>query len=88
MPYSADELEELPYTTFENARRTGEWRFQRPELDEDDCVTCERCIDYCPDFCIEEHEDGEYVVVDYDFCKGCGICAAVCPTDAFIMEVE
>lgn len=88
MPYSAEELEDVPYTTFEEARRTGEWRFKRPELDEETCVVCRQCIDFCPDVAITESEDGEYVVVDYDFCKGCGICEDVCPVDAFEMEVE
>lgn len=88
MAHHVDELDEIPYTTFENARRTGEWRFQRPELDEDACILCDQCIDFCPDVAIHESEDGEYVVVDMDFCKGCGICEEVCPVDAFRMEVE
>lgn len=88
MPHAVDDLEEIPYTTFEESRRTGEWRFKRPELDEDACVMCEQCIDFCPDVCIHEADNGEHVIVDYDFCKGCGICEDVCPTDAFEMEVE
>ncbi|HHH77643.1 MAG TPA: hypothetical protein ENL18_00310, partial [Thermoplasmatales archaeon] len=27
-------------------------------------------------------------VVDYDYCKGCGICASECPTHAIAMERE
>lgn len=88
MSHPADELAEIPYTTFEEARRTGEWRFSVPILDEEACILCEQCIEFCPDVAIQEADDGEYVAVDYDFCKGCGICDDVCPVDAFRMEVE
>jgi pyruvate ferredoxin oxidoreductase delta subunit len=27
-------------------------------------------------------------IVDYEFCKGCGICAAECPREAIQMIVE
>jgi 4Fe-4S binding domain. len=26
--------------------------------------------------------------IDYDFCKGCGICEKICPKQAIKMEVE
>ncbi|WP_435789521.1 4Fe-4S binding protein [Clostridium sp.] len=26
--------------------------------------------------------------MDYDFCKGCGICSNICPKDAIKMERE
>lgn len=88
MAHQVDQLDEIPYTTFEQARRTGEWRFTRPELDEEACIMCEQCIEFCPDVAIHESSNQEHVLVDYDFCKGCGICEAVCPVDAFTMEVE
>ena len=28
------------------------------------------------------------VAIDYDYCKGCGICAAECPCGAITMEPE
>lgn len=88
MPYAAHELEEMPFTTERQSRRTGDWRFSRPELDAEACIMCELCVEYCPDVSIHIDASGDYVVVDYDYCKGCGICAEVCPTDAFEMEVE
>jgi Pyruvate/2-oxoacid:ferredoxin oxidoreductase delta subunit len=27
-------------------------------------------------------------VIDYDHCKGCGICVEECPRDAMVMEEE
>jgi 2-oxoacid:acceptor oxidoreductase delta subunit (pyruvate/2-ketoisovalerate family) len=41
------------------------------------CNQCDNCITYCPDVAISRHDD-EYEV-DYDYCKGCGICAQECP---------
>lgn len=86
MPYTVEELEEIPFTETNSHNRTGDWRFSIPVLEEDDCILCGQCVVYCPDDCIVELE--EFVEVDYDYCKGCGICAEVCPTDAFEMEVD
>ena len=40
----------------------------------------------CPEVCITLI-DGVYHV-DYDFCKGCGLCAEECPKDAITMKKE
>jgi pyruvate ferredoxin oxidoreductase gamma subunit len=53
------------------------WRPRLPVTDEANC-TCKFCI--TPTFCPEAvifWRNGHYVV-DYEFCKGCGICAEVC----------
>jgi 2-oxoacid:acceptor oxidoreductase delta subunit (pyruvate/2-ketoisovalerate family) len=41
------------------------------------CNHCDNCWVYCPDACISHAGDGYQV--DYDYCKGCLVCAAVCP---------
>jgi pyruvate ferredoxin oxidoreductase delta subunit len=33
-------------------------------------------------------KDGEEVVFDYRYCKGCGVCANECPVDAIEMVRE
>ncbi|HHY18845.1 MAG TPA: 4Fe-4S binding protein [Firmicutes bacterium] len=58
--------------------KTGDWRVRKPIHDEDKCIHCLRCWVYCPDVSILV-EDGKVVGIDYDHCKGCGICAKVCP---------
>ena len=67
---------------------TGGWRTGvRPSVDHSKCVDCLLCWLHCPDSAVmlrQEAFDG----FDYDFCKGCEICAEVCPTGAIEMVAE
>jgi 2-oxoacid:acceptor oxidoreductase delta subunit (pyruvate/2-ketoisovalerate family) len=67
---------------------TGGWRTgERPASDVSRCVNCLLCWLYCPDSAITL--DGEtFTGVDLDYCKGCGICAEVCPVGAIEMVAE
>ena len=40
----------------------------------------------CPDSSIPVDADGKRTDFDYDHCKGCGICAEVCPFKAIEMK--
>jgi heterodisulfide reductase subunit A len=50
------------------------------------CSLCERCIDACPYGARTVDDDLERVRVNPAMCQGCGICAAVCPNSASILE--
>lgn len=74
------------------AGRTGQWRSSRPVMVATACLavkrgaeTCQICWAYCPDACIAR---GVGPVIELEYCKGCGICAEVCPADAIAMEPE
>ncbi len=47
------------------------------------CLACDNCWTLCPDSAVlktkEEASDGSHYVFDYDYCKGCGLCARECP---------
>ena len=51
------------------------------------CDACDLCVLLCPDLWIVRDETG-YIAIDYDYCKGCGVCAAICPKDAIEMVPE
>lgn len=59
--------------------KTGTWRTQRPIFAAENCTQCLICWLHCPDSSILL-ENGKVVGIDADHCKGCGICAAECPT--------
>ena len=61
--------------------KTGNWRDQRPLIDQEICKKCNVCKDVCPDDAVKVVEDDQYEI-DYDFCKGCGICAYECKAEA------
>jgi NADPH-dependent glutamate synthase beta subunit-like oxidoreductase len=51
------------------------------------CSACERCLIFCPDICINTtSESGPRYEADPDYCKGCSVCAAVCPRG--VMEMS
>lgn len=41
------------------------------------CNSCGACWIFCPDIAIKE--TGQGYKIDYDYCKGCGICSRECP---------
>ena len=62
------------------------WRVERPEIDPTLCRKCQLCVDYCIEGCMRM-EEGK-IVIDYRFCKGCGVCANECPSRAIKMVNE
>lgn len=69
------------------------WRSVRPVLDEVTCTRCLLCYMQCPDGTIykvadEDARGGVRLAVDYDFCKGCGVCAKACRCGAISMVPE
>lgn len=50
------------------------------------CIACQMCVKKCPVQAIRMEND--LAVVDYRICTNCGICAAVCPTNAIVDDVK
>ena len=53
------------------------------------CFSCDNCYGVCPDNAVLKlGEPGEEYKIDLDYCKGCGICVAECPSGAIEMLPE
>ena len=52
------------------------------------CFECDNCYGMCPDNAIVKLGPGRGFTIDYDFCKGCGICAKECPCGAIAIAPE
>jgi 2-oxoacid:acceptor oxidoreductase delta subunit (pyruvate/2-ketoisovalerate family) len=52
------------------------------------CFECDNCYGVCPDNAVLKLGPGQRYEIDYDYCKGCGICVAECPCGAILMVQE
>ncbi|MEK7245250.1 MAG: NAD(P)-binding protein, partial [Pseudomonadota bacterium] len=52
------------------------------------CFECDNCYGVCPDNAVRKLGPGKRFQFRYDFCKGCGLCAAECPCGAIAMVPE
>ena len=52
------------------------------------CFECDNCYGVCPDNAVVKLGPGKRFRFNYDYCKGCGICAAECPCGAIRMLPE
>ena len=72
------------------AGKTGTWSALKPIIDLDKCIpvksgkyTCFNCWIFCPEAVVSRTIPPE---IDFDYCKGCGICMEECPVKAISMR--
>jgi pyruvate ferredoxin oxidoreductase delta subunit len=68
--------------------KTGAWRVElRPKFLQQNCIACKMCLSVCPEGCITGSEKNTYIS-DPLYCKGCGLCAVICPKKDIEMVKE
>ncbi|MFH1151168.1 MAG: 4Fe-4S dicluster-binding protein [Actinomycetota bacterium] len=72
--------------TTRDQKMTG-WRIYRPIHKQVTCIGCRNCELCCPDGAIYRIDKKKFAA-DMDACKGCGICADICPVDDIDMVLE
>lgn len=52
------------------------------------CPACDNCFIFCPDAAVikVENDPLKFYLVDTEYCKGCGLCAAECPRGCIVMK--
>jgi 2-oxoacid:acceptor oxidoreductase delta subunit (pyruvate/2-ketoisovalerate family) len=78
--------------TIAGFNKTGTWRMLDPVVNQEQCIGCKICWQFCPDDCIERLQVDKdapagtpRILIDMEYCKGCGICAHECPKQAITM---
>lgn len=62
------------------------WRNKKPIINTEKCIRCLTCFIVCPDGVIDI--SGPVLTINYQFCKGCGICSNECKVNAIKMVEE
>jgi 2-oxoacid:acceptor oxidoreductase delta subunit (pyruvate/2-ketoisovalerate family) len=52
------------------------------------CNQCDNCRLFCPDLAVIRDQSPRGRSINYDYCKGCGICVVECPRNAMTLEEE
>ena len=68
--------------------KTGAWRIRiRPHYLQKDCIACRMCVLICPEGCVSGKEKNAFNA-NFVYCKGCGLCADICPKKDIEMVEE
>ena len=52
------------------------------------CFECDNCFGLCPDNAVIKLGAGQRFEINYEYCKGCGVCSTECPCGAIGMVAE
>ncbi len=52
------------------------------------CDQCDNCYLFCPEVSVRRDPRAGSREIDYDYCKGCGVCVVECPRSAMVLEEE
>ncbi len=52
------------------------------------CNQCDNCHLFCPDMSVIHDQSPQGRHINYDYCKGCGLCVVECPRNAMTLEEE
>jgi NADPH-dependent glutamate synthase beta subunit-like oxidoreductase len=52
------------------------------------CNHCDNCHLFCPDVAVIREKNPQSRHINYDYCKGCGLCVVECPRSAMKLEEE
>jgi len=52
------------------------------------CNQCDNCYMFCPDMAVIREKEGYERGINYDYCKGCGLCVVECPRNAMTLREE
>jgi len=52
------------------------------------CDQCDNCYLFCPDVSVLRDLRAVSREIDYEYCKGCGVCVVECPRNAMVLEEE
>lgn len=55
------------------------------EIDQDKCIGCGECYEFCRFDSVIERKDGTYLI-DSLKCEGCGVCGLVCPAECIELK--
>jgi NADPH-dependent glutamate synthase beta subunit-like oxidoreductase len=52
------------------------------------CNQCDNCHLFCPDMSVIHDQSAQGRHINYEYCKGCGLCVVECPRNAMTLEEE
>ncbi len=52
------------------------------------CNQCDNCYMFCPDLAVIREKNRDERHINYDYCKGCGLCVVECPRNAMTLREE
>ncbi len=54
------------------------------------CNHCDNCYFFCPEIAVfrDSIGEGQSRSINYEYCKGCGLCVVECPRNAMVLEEE